>query len=154
MEEHSAERQIVNLLHLYAERVDAGDFDGVAELFEHGDYYVEPTSPLRGAAVAAAMRATVQLDDRGRPGTKHVITNTILDIDEAAGTATSRSYFTVLQAAPGLALAPILTGRYHDRFERVDGTWRFSDRRITIDQVGDLSRHVRPDVARALGQDG
>lgn len=146
----SAERQILNLLYLYAERVDAGDFEGVGELFAHGDYYVDPASPLRGAAVAAAMRSMVQVDDHGRPGTKHLITNTILDVDDEAGTATARSYFTVLQARPGLTLQPILTGRYYDRFERVDGEWRFADRRITADLAGDLSQHVRADVAEQL----
>ncbi|WP_218004149.1 hypothetical protein [Nocardia araoensis] len=34
-------------------------------------------------------------------------------------------------------------GRYHDRFERVDGQWPFAERRVHIRLTGDLSRHLR-----------
>ena len=61
----------------------------------------------------------------------------------SGGTAVSRAYFTVLQAVPGLALQPIVSGRYRDRFERRDGQWRFAERRVLIDLVGDVSRHLR-----------
>jgi hypothetical protein len=60
-----------------------------------------------------------------------------------AGTAASRCYFTALQALPDLALQPIVSGRYHDRFERRDGQWRFVERRVRTDLVGDVSRHLR-----------
>ncbi len=69
-------------------------------------------------------------------------TNLILDVDDANGTATARSYWTVLQAAPGLPLQPILAGRYHDRFRRRNGRWSFSERRYLVDLVGDVSRHM------------
>jgi 3-phenylpropionate/cinnamic acid dioxygenase small subunit len=137
----SAERAVLNLLHRYAERVDRGDFDGVGELFEHGDYHMGDGVPLRGAEVARAMRNLVIVDDGGRPGTKHVVSNTILETDGDAIRA--RSYFTVFQARPDLALQPIITGRYLDVFRRVDGAWAFADRRIEVDQVGDLSHHLR-----------
>jgi hypothetical protein len=64
-------------------------------------------------------------------------------MSEEAGTAVSRAYFTVLQARPGLPLQPIASGRYRDRFERRDGQWRFAERRVRVDLVGDLSRHLR-----------
>ena len=78
----------------------------------------------------------------GTPGTKHVTTNLILEFDEDGVGATARSYFTVLQAVPGLPLQPIVAGRYRDRFERGDGVWRFSERRYLIDLVGDVSHHM------------
>ena len=65
------------------------------------------------------------------------------EIDEAAGTAVSRSYFTALQALPDLALQPIVSGRYHDRFERRDGQWRFVQRHVRTDLLGDVSRRLR-----------
>jgi hypothetical protein len=71
-----------------------------------------------------------------------VTTNAIIDVDTV--TARCRSYFTVFQATPALALQPIITGRDHDRFECVDGTWRFVDRAIIIEQIGDVSQHLRP----------
>jgi hypothetical protein len=42
----------------------------------------------------------------GTPRTKHVTTNVAIEVDEEAGTAVSRSYFTALQALPDLALQP------------------------------------------------
>lgn len=141
----SAERQILNLLHLYAERVDDGDFDGVGELFAEADYHMAGPDqpPLRGVAVADTMRRVVRCYD-GRPRTKHVVTNTILDLDEPAGTAAARSYFTVLQATRQLPLQPIVAGRYLDRFVRDGERWRFAERTIVIEQVGDLSHHLVP----------
>ena len=78
----------------------------------------------------------------GTPRTKHVTTNLILEIDDAAGAATCRSYFTVLQQVDDLALQPIIAGRYHDRFVREADVWRFAERRFHIDLVGDLSHHM------------
>jgi hypothetical protein len=64
-------------------------------------------------------------------------------VEGGAGTAAARTYFTVLQARPDLPLQPIIAGRYHDRFERAGGKWRFAERVIIPDLVGDLSRHLR-----------
>jgi hypothetical protein len=61
--------------------------------------------------------------------------------------AVSRSYFTALQALPDLALQPIVSGRYQDRFERRDGQWRFVERRVRTDLVGDVSFHLRDSAA-------
>jgi 3-phenylpropionate/cinnamic acid dioxygenase small subunit len=86
----------------------------------------------------------------GTPRTKHVTTNPIIEIDEDEGTASCRSYYTVLQQTDETPLQTIVTGRYHDRFERVDAQWRFSYRDLTlIDMVGDVSRHLTQAIAPA-----
>ncbi|MBV8930111.1 MAG: nuclear transport factor 2 family protein, partial [Mycobacteriaceae bacterium] len=78
----------------------------------------------------------------GTPRTKHVVTNPIIEIDE--NTATCRSYYTVLQQTDTLPLQVIVSGRYHDRFERVEGRWRFCYRDYSLmDLIGDLSQHLR-----------
>ena len=56
-----------------------------------------------------------------------------------ATTATARSYFTVL-GSRGQGLHPILAGEYRDRFERVDGAWRFTERIFDPRLFGDLSQ--------------
>jgi 3-phenylpropionate/cinnamic acid dioxygenase small subunit len=136
----SAERQILNLIHRYAELVDAGDFDALGEMFGAARYGMVGGPMARGAEVAGAMRDFVQLHE-GSPRTKHITTNTMLEID--GGCATARSYFTVLQAVDHLALQPILAGRYADEFARHDGSWHFTSREISIDLAGDLSQHAR-----------
>lgn len=138
-----ARDEITALVHIYAERVDGGDLAGVAALFADSTYGAEGGPQRHGTVeVLQALRAAIILHD-GVPRTKHVITNLTIDVDDAAGTARARSYFTVLQATPTLPLQPILCGRYHDRFRRHGSTWRFSDRRIFMDLVGELREHVR-----------
>jgi 3-phenylpropionate/cinnamic acid dioxygenase small subunit len=82
------------------------------------------------------------LYEDGTPRTKHVTTNAIIDVDEDAGTATCRAYFTVFQALEEFSLQPIIAGRYHDKFERVDGAWRFTERMMLPELMGDLSKHL------------
>jgi 3-phenylpropionate/cinnamic acid dioxygenase small subunit len=85
----------------------------------------------------------------GTPRTKHVLSNPIIEVDEAAGTAACRSYYTVLQQTETLPLQPIVAGRYHDRFRRIEGEWRFTQRDYTmLDLIGDTSQHLRMDLPR------
>lgn len=139
----SSRDEIAALIFGYAERLDAGDFDGVAELFVHAAYGPAGGPALRGKEeVLNVLRSLVLLYD-GIPRTKHVTTNLAADVDEERDAATARSYFTVLQATDELPLQPIVAGRYEDRFARVEGKWRFSERIIYMDLQGDLSRHLR-----------
>ena len=155
----SSHRAIGNLITTYAELVDEGDFAGLGTLLvgdnpssaRYVEMKVEECGP---AAIEKMFRDTVIVYDDGTPRTKHVTTNIAIEVDEEAGTAVSRSYFTALQALPGLALQPIASGRYHDRFERRDGQWRFAERRVRVDLVGDVSRHLRrpaPKITRERG---
>jgi 3-phenylpropionate/cinnamic acid dioxygenase small subunit len=131
------------LIHRYAELIDLGELDAVAALFTHGTWSSPGRgTPLRGAEQVRRAYDGVILYD-GIPSTKHVISNVTIEIADDGVTATARSYFTVLQARPDLPLQPIIAGRYHDRFERADDAWRFADRQIIPDLIGDLSRHLR-----------
>jgi 3-phenylpropionate/cinnamic acid dioxygenase small subunit len=135
---------ITALVYRYAELIDAGDLDGVAALFEHATWGAGTRSErLRGTEAVRRGYGGVILYEDGTPRTKHVITNLVIDVAEASTQAVARSYFTVLQATEGIPLQPIIAGRYQDRFERVDGTWRFSERIIHPDLQGDLSKHMR-----------
>jgi ketosteroid isomerase-like protein len=139
---------IPNLIATYAERIDLGDFAGVGELFEHATITVEENDVVvHGRAEAQAMyeQWTRRYEDTGTPKTRHVTTNLILDVDDDAGTGTCRCYFTVLQRTETLPFQPIIAGRYHDTFERVDGEWRFTHRHMLNDLTGDLSQHMLAD---------
>jgi 3-phenylpropionate/cinnamic acid dioxygenase small subunit len=139
-----AHEAIRNLLGRYCELMDAGEFDGLAALFanarmsdEHGTVFAT------GSEQIAAMwhRQTILHD--GSPRTRHVTANPIIEVDESAGTATVRSSYIVFQGTDDVALQPIITGRYVDRFVRADGTWRWEERSYAIDHLGDLSHHLR-----------
>ncbi len=140
----SSEREIENLLHTYAERIDLGDLEGVADLFEHAVITTPGAQPGPGGRAAALgiYRQSTRLYEDGTPKTKHVTTNSIIEVDEAANSATARSYFSVLQRLDDFPLQVIIAGRYHDRFERVGGKWRFAERMMLPELLGDLSRHL------------
>jgi 3-phenylpropionate/cinnamic acid dioxygenase small subunit len=137
------EHAIATLIHRYAERLDDGDLDGVAALFADATWRTPARAePLRGAAAVRRAYDGVLLYD-GRPCTKHVLTNLTIAIAPDRATATARSYFTVMQARPDLPLQAIICGRYHDTFADGPDGWRFSDRLILPDLLGDLRRHLR-----------
>ncbi|WP_420638428.1 nuclear transport factor 2 family protein [Candidatus Poriferisocius sp.] len=140
-------RLIENLLYTYAERIDAGDLEGVADLFAHGRIVTTPEAPVTEAAVGreavlGIYQNSTRLYPCGTPRTKHVTTNAIIEVDDEAGTAAARSYYTVFQQLDDFPLQPIITGRYHDTFHRPDGTWWFDQRIMLVDHLGDLSRHL------------
>ena len=142
----SSEAAICNLLYRYAELIDSGRFDDIAnELFSHARLIVGPrdTAALDAQQMLEIFKKTTIRYEDGTPHTKHVITNPIVEVDEDSGTAACRSYYTVFQQTETLPLQPIVCGRYHDRFERVDGRWRFAERDYTmVDLVGDVSQHL------------
>jgi 3-phenylpropionate/cinnamic acid dioxygenase small subunit len=137
------------LLFTYAELMDAADFDSLAVLFADAVLTNEGAEgDVRGGdAIAGLYRRTNRVHADGTLRTRHLTTNVIIDIDEDAGTATARSAFVVLQQTDVLALQPIVAGRYHDRFARVDGDWRFAHRHMHVDQVGDVREHLSFDLA-------
>lgn len=136
---------IRGLLLDYCERVDAGDWAAVGELFAHGALGDEHGSVIASGAedVAAFYRRGTQLHD-GSPRTKHLVVGTSLAAPAADGTVVARSSYLVLQAVEGMPLQPIITGRYVDRFARTRaGAWHFVERRFVVDLVGDVSHHLR-----------
>jgi 3-phenylpropionate/cinnamic acid dioxygenase small subunit len=142
----SDEQAIRNLLFCYAERIDRGDLEGMARLFEHASYRAGDQPPLDDwRRVAQLNQSLVILYEDGTPRTQHDTTNVLIEVDTTRQAASARSRFTVLQGAPGQALQVIVAGRYHDTFEKHDGAWRFASRHILIDLIGDLSRHLRLD---------
>ena len=139
----SARASIAALIFSYAERLDAGDLAGVAELFAEAAYGSPQGGTYRGRAEVLAVLSQRVILHAGIPRTRHVTTNLIVDVDETAGLATARSYFTVVQATEQLPLQPIVAGRYHDRFRYDAGRWRFDERLIFVDLIGDLRQHLR-----------
>ena len=149
MEETPTEA-ITKLIYTYAERIDAGDFAGVGELFADATLTFEgfDDAVTGREAIASLYTRTTRRYEDGTPRTKHIMTNVMVDVADGGTAATSRSYFTVLQAVPGaLGLQPVIAGRYRHAYERVEGAWRVRAMHITIDLVGDLGHHMLFDLA-------
>jgi 3-phenylpropionate/cinnamic acid dioxygenase small subunit len=130
---------IADKLYRYCELFDTGQFDAFAAQFEQGRWFRAP--PGKEAILAWLDEHVLTYD--GLPRTKHVTNNLVVDVDEAADTATASSYVTVYQSLPDFPLQPIFMGRYRDRFERVDGDWVWRERQVTPDLYGDTTHHTR-----------
>jgi len=136
---------INSLLMTYAELVDGARFADVGAMFEHATYRIEHGDSMRvsnyeGAAEVEAFCSQTRVYPDGTPRTKHVVSNVVIDVD--GDRASGRCYVTVFQQTDVLPLQAIASGRYTDRFERVDGSWRFADRLISGFLLGDRSQHV------------
>jgi 3-phenylpropionate/cinnamic acid dioxygenase small subunit len=135
---------IQNLIYRYCERIDRGDFAGIAQLFAHAEIHVPALpAPVRGVAAIEAMytQFTRLYPETGTPRTRHVTSNVIIEPD-GADAARAQSYVLVHQATDVLPLQPIIGGRYYDRFAKTEGAWRFTERRMEMDLFGNLSAHL------------
>lgn len=138
------ETEIANLLYTYAEHIDLGRLAKAAALFGDAEVMVAGSDvPVDHVRLLELWKQHIRIHPCGTPRTRHVVTNPIITVSPDGRTAACRSCYTVFQATERLPLQPIITGRYHDRFALVDGSWRFAfrDYRL-IDLVGDLGDHL------------
>ena len=129
---------VTELLYRYAELVDAGDFDGVGELLGRGSFM-----GVSGAHRIAKLFATTtrRFPEHGNTTrTRHLVLNPIVEV--TGDTATARSTFCVVQHTEAISLQPIVVGRYQDSFIRDDHGWYFTERRVDIEMLGDVSDHL------------
>lgn len=117
---------ILELLYGYADRIDASLDTEVPGL----------------ARPDPEKRAWIVYPDTGTPKSHHMTTNIAIHPD-GPGRAEGYSYFTVFQATETLPLQPIITGYYHDRFEKKNGAWRFAERKVHPRNWGDLTQHLK-----------
>ncbi|MBU6269397.1 MAG: nuclear transport factor 2 family protein [Sphingomonadales bacterium] len=141
---------IPNLLYRYAMRFDDGDFAGAAALFDKGCVVAGGHRVVGREAILAMWRTWVKTYD-GKPLTRHITTNPIIELDDDGRGATCQSQWTVIQAAPGFPLQIVASGRYRDRLG-VDGDgWHFLEREyLKTDLAGDSSAHTLQSLGPTL----
>lgn len=142
---------ITKLMYRYAECVDSADFEALSELFTQATIRssaaADPKATMTGPQVGRFYAATNRVHPDGTLRTRHLSSNIIIDIEESKDSASARSYYVVFQATPKLPFQPIAGGRYEDQFIRSGELWRFADRLIHVDQIGDMSEHLSFDLA-------
>jgi hypothetical protein len=143
IEAHAAKRAeqcILELMAEYCDSIDRGDLDGCAALFRGGRWGI--TGQLaEGEAAVRALLANVTLYD-GVPRTRHLMSNVLIELAADGNHASARSCIMVMQAVPpDFPLQAIFVGSYRDTFVREGEQWRFCERVIVPDLIGDLSRH-------------
>ena len=143
-----AKEAILHLMNEYCYRIDRGDLEGFAGLFEHGSFGIigDPAGPDIGREALLQTLQNVILYE-GKPLTKHVMSNVQIEVNATGTLASAQCYIFVFQAVPpDFPLQAIFGGHYYDRFEKSGTGWHFASREISPDLLGDLSHH-RADMA-------
>ena len=140
-------REIQSLLFKYPEYADTGNIEGVGELFAHCEVHApghdKPLKAIGAKAFADMYRQWVRLyPPNNTPRTRHVMSNIDIVPDGAPDRAKARSYVVVFQGTDKLPLQPVIAGTYLDKFAKIDGVWRFVERREEMELAGDLSQHL------------
>ena len=141
--------EITELLYRYAELIDAGDFDGVGQLLARSTFGGPASGSVSGAENIAklfAMTTRRYPDHDNAPRTRHLVLNPIVELNDD-GTAATRSTFCVMQDTETVPIQPIVVGRYYDAFARDDAGWYFTERKVEIQMIGDVSAHLMVDPA-------
>lgn len=133
---------IPNLLYRYAMHFDDGDLLAAARLFDHGAVVVGGRRIAGAESIVAMWQQWVRLYD-GKPRTRHLINNPIIELAADGRHANCLSQWTVIQAAPGYALQLVASGRYQDQLALLDGAWCFTERiYLRAELVGDTRAHL------------
>lgn len=128
-----AEWAIERLIRRFVLLNDAGDFEGLAEMFVEDGSFVRPTTPDQPVKGRDAIRAGFR--DRPSRITRHLVTNIVVDV-QGPDEATAVSYIVLYTAPAGplpTAADPVhLIGAFHDRLRREAGRWLFVERRGSL----------------------
>jgi hypothetical protein len=136
--------EIANLIARYAELLNLGQIEEVGALFEHGRITSEgnPNTYEGREGVTKMYRDSLVLGERV-PDTLIFTSNLQIHVEGEA--ATGKAYFMAMHEGPH-GLGPVLAGRYHDRYRRIDGTWWFEHRHMFPDLQGDLTTHLTKSI--------
>lgn len=124
---------IQELIARYSHAIDSGNYDAWIDCFAE-DGAFEGTRAGRFVGRAALKEFTERFEARRAteyPNVRHCVLNTVTDIE--GDTARSSSYLQVLiTGKEGTKFA--FCGRYADTFVKVDGAWRFQERKVLRDE--------------------
>ena len=122
----SEEELIKTLIGLHSQLTDDGNYTERITLYtEDGRFITGDTVATGRDALSAAFAASSAPERRG----KHITANSVIEVngDVASG---HTDFLFAHNTENGLAL--LAAGRYFDTFAKVDGRWRYTERRITF----------------------
>lgn len=123
---------IRQILHFYCRAVDRLDADLLRSIY-HDDAICD-FGTFRGNAIAMIPAIVARLET-DYLCTSHLLHSSAIDVD--CDVATAETYFTsiLLRANGDTAIEERNQGRYLDRLERRDGTWKIAHRTVVIDSL-------------------
>ena len=123
--------QIRELLAAYCWHYDTAEFDRWLDLWtEDAVFDIDGGKPLRGReGLTKFTKAAVLVN--GKPPMKHYVMNEIIEVH--GETATARCYLLVVRKTREGALLAGSAGTYEDKLVKVNGRWRFAERKVQRD---------------------
>ncbi len=122
--------EIIDLIHRYAHRADAGDMAGFVELFDAAAVIdISVPGVHDKPSLTAAMERRPAQPDAGP--TRHLMTNIVFD--EQGGDAASGALYFTLMRTTSAGATPVVTGEYTFTVVRSEGGWRIRRWRAVMD---------------------
>jgi hypothetical protein len=122
---------------IYSLYVDDRRYDELGELLSDAVFRLTweaegiETGEIRGAE---AIIDYYREHQRDRRPSRHVITNEAIDVAEDGQSAVAYSYLTSVGYPPDREPPTVLlSGHYEDRFQKIDGRWRFTQKYCVMD---------------------
>ena len=155
MQEVKARLEIESILFHYTSSIDSGDLESTAKIFTKGAIH-SSGNILQGysGVFNTYESAIIFYDDEDNeveynrlkcsPKTKHLNTNIQYSFNADITSANVSSYFTVYQTIKSKSQI-VVGGRYEDEF-LLEGNWYLKLRKIYIENLGDMTFHIRSDV--------
>ena len=155
MQEIKARLEIESIMFHYTSSIDSGDLESTAKIFTKGAIH-SPGNILQGYSEVfdTYESAIIFYDDEDNeveynrlkcsPKTKHLNTNIRYSFNADITSANVSSYFTVYQTIKSKSQI-VVGGRYEDEF-LLEGNWYLKLRKIYIENLGDMTFHIRSDV--------
>ena len=155
MQEIKARLEIESILFHYTSSIDSGDLESTAKIFTKGAIHSSGNIYQGYSEVFNTYKsAIIFYDDEDNeveynrlkcsPKTKHLNTNIQYSFNADITSANVSSYFTVYQTIKSNSQI-VVGGRYEDEF-LLEGNWYLKLRKIYIENLGDMTFHIRSDV--------
>ena len=140
-EQIAAEHECARLIYLYAQTLDAYDYDGFVRLWADDGVWVTLKGPQSGHA---EIRSYLDARPPGQVA-RHVVSNVVVDVLDA-NRARGRSYYAFFPGTPSksgrLAIlgGAALMGEYNDEFRLTADGWRFARREIIMTMAAPVKK--------------
>lgn len=131
VDEQAIERLIID----YSWFLDAKDFENYGAMFSDGSILDSKGNVIASGSARIAGLARHYLGGPSDTFVRHLVTNIRVNIGKDGKTAAAESYLTTIEAPKGRSAYIFRIGRYHDKFKKINGEWKFASRQEMTDWV-------------------
>jgi 3-phenylpropionate/cinnamic acid dioxygenase small subunit len=141
-------REIEQLFYRYAYGIDAGDFEGVAQLLKNASIHAVDGNILAqgGLQIKQFYDKIIKIHaSTGTPKTQHVVSNILLK-SESDGLLKATANYSVFQKVNNDKIEAIICGQYHSSFKPGEHGWEFYQHQTKPLMVGDMTNHLNVSI--------